>query len=176
MRHASEGVRAAWCAHLIADQTNPSNSNTATGSPAATDPCSRSSASSTSAPWLPNRRTVKPLLSAACFDEGALEFGGHAAFAPERQRLVVTALAAAQPQETVGQDAALEEGVELVLDAPRQFTARAGLNVRDEAGGVLLHKPIQRGLLGAMALVVELGAIRRHLGLPADGPHARLPK
>jgi hypothetical protein len=37
------------------------------------------------------------------------------ALAAERQQLVVPALAAAQPQKAVGQDAAFEEGVELVL-------------------------------------------------------------
>ena len=35
---------------------------------------------------------------------------------------------------------------------------------------------VQRGLLRAVALVVDRGAIRRPLGLPADGLHARLPK
>jgi hypothetical protein len=35
-----------------------------------------------------------------------------------RQQLVVAALAAAQPEEPMRQDAALEEGVELVLDEP----------------------------------------------------------
>jgi len=37
------------------------------------------------------------------------------------QPLVVAAFAAAQAQEAVGQDAALEEGVELVLDEPAFF-------------------------------------------------------
>jgi len=62
-----------------------------------------------------------------------------AMLAAESQQLVVPALAAAQPQESVRQDAALEEGVELVLDEPRQLTASAGLGMRDEAGRVLLH-------------------------------------
>ena len=90
----------------------------------------------------------------------------------------MTALAASQPQEAVRQDAALEEGVEFVLEEPGQFTAGAGLGVRDEAGRVLLHQSVQRGLclLGAVALVVERGAVRRPLGLPADGLHARLPR
>ena len=99
-----------------------------------------------------------------------------AALAAEGQQLVVAALAAAQPQEAVGQDAALEEGVELVLDEPRQLGSGAGLGVGDEAGRVLLHQAVQRGLLRAVALVVDRGAIRRPLGLPADGLHARLPR
>lgn len=38
------------------------------------------------------------------------------------------------------QDAALKEGVELVVDEARQFTACAGLGVGDKAGLVLLHR------------------------------------
>ena len=41
---------------------------------------------------------------------------------------------------------------------------------------MLLHQAVQRGLFRAMALVVDRGVIRRPLGLPADGLHARLPK
>ena len=44
------------------------------------------------------------------------------------------------------------------------------------AGGrVLLHQAVQRGLLGTVALVVKRCAIRRPLGLPADGLHDGLP-
>ena len=81
-------------------------------------------------------------------------------------KLVVAALAAAQPQETVGQDAALEEGDE----------SGAGFGMGNEAGRVLPHQAVQRGLLGARALVVDRGAIRRPLGLPADGLHDGLPR
>ena len=49
------------------------------------------------------------------------------------------------------------------------------LDAYDEAGRVLLHQTVQRGLLGPMALVVDRGTIRRPLGLPADGLHALLP-
>jgi hypothetical protein len=55
------------------------------------------------------------------------------------QQLVVAALAAAQPQEAVGRDAALQEGLELVLDEPGQFRPGAGLGVSDGAGCVLLR-------------------------------------
>jgi hypothetical protein len=41
---------------------------------------------------------------------------------------------------------------------------------------VLLHQAVQRGLFRAVALVVDRGAIRSPLGLPADGLHARLPR
>ena len=84
--------------------------------------------------------------------------------AAERQQLVVAAVPGAQPQEAVRQDAALEEGIELVLDEARQFGPGAGLGVGDEAGGMLLHEAIQRSLLGAVAFVVERGAVRRPQG------------
>jgi hypothetical protein len=87
----------------------------------------------------------------------------------------VATLAASQPQEAVGQDAALEEGVELVLDEPRQLGASAGLGVGDEAGRVLLHQAVQRGLLGAVAFVVDRGAIGSPLGLLRRGSHDGLP-
>lgn len=51
------------------------------------------------------------------------------------------------------QDAALEEGVELVLDEPRQLGVRAGLGVGDEAGRMLLDQAVQRGLLRSVAFV-----------------------
>lgn len=44
-----------------------------------------------------------------------------APLAAERQQLVVAALAAAKPQDALRQDAALEKGVELVLDEPGQL-------------------------------------------------------
>jgi hypothetical protein len=47
--------------------------------------------------------------------------------------------------------------------------------VGDEAGRILLHQSAERGLLEAVALAVERGAIGRPLGLPADGLHVSLP-
>ena len=76
----------------------------------------------------------------------------------------------------MGQDAALEERVVLVLDELRQIGACSVFGLRDEGRGVLLHQAVQRGLFRAASLVVDRGAIRRPLGLPADGLHARLPK
>lgn len=43
-----------------------------------------------------------------------------------------------------------------------------GFGLRDEAGRMLLHQAVQRGLLGVVALVVDRGAIRCPLGLAAD--------
>jgi len=84
-----------------------------------------------------------------------------------------------QAQKAVGQDAAFEEGVELVLDELRQAGAGCGLSLLEEGRGVLLHQAVQRGLLGSVALVVDRGAVRRpdrRIGLPANGLHARLPR
>jgi len=88
----------------------------------------------------------------------------------------VAAVSTAQPQKAVRQDAAFEEGVELVLHELRQVGAGGRLCLGDEGRGVLLHQAVQRGLLRAVTLVVDRGAIRRPLGLPADGLHARLPR
>lgn len=98
-----------------------------------------------------------------------------AALAAGRQQLAVVTLATAQPQEAVGQDAALEECVELVLDEAGQFGTRADFSVGDEAGRVLLLQAVQSGLLRAVALAVDQGAIRRPLRLSAYDLPARLP-
>ena len=74
------------------------------------------------------------------------------------------------------QDAALQEGVELVLHQLRQAGTGSVFGLGEEGRSVLLHQAVQRGLLRAVALVVDRGAIRRPLGLPASGLHARLPK
>ena len=76
----------------------------------------------------------------------------------------------------MGRDAALQEGVELILDELRQVGASLGLSLLDEGRHVLLPQAVKRGLFRAVALVVDWDAIRRPLGLPADGLHARLPK
>jgi len=92
-----------------------------------------------------------------------------------RQLLVVAALAAPQPQEPLSEDAALEEGFELVLDESRALGAGAGLSVGEETGRMLLHQAVRRGLLGAVTFVVERSVIRRPLGRPAYSSHDALP-
>ena len=99
-----------------------------------------------------------------------------ALLAAERDQLVVAAVAAAQAQEALGQDDALQEGVEPVLDELRQVGAGCVFGQGEEGRGMLLHQSVQRGLLRGVALVVDRGAIWRPLGLPADGLHARLLK
>jgi hypothetical protein len=46
----------------------------------------------------------------------------------------------------------------------------------EEDGRMLLRQAVRRGLLGAVALVVERRAIGRPLGLPADGLHDGRPR
>jgi len=91
------------------------------------------------------------------------------ALAAEGDQLVVAAVAAAQPQEAMRQDAVFEKGVELARDEFRQVGDGRGLSLLEEGGGVLLHQAVQRGLLRAVAFVVDWG-------LPVDGLHARLPR
>ena len=88
----------------------------------------------------------------------------------------MAAVAAAQPQEAVGQDAAFEERVEFVFDELRQVGAGCVFGLGEQGRSVLLNQAVQHGLLGAVALVVDRGAIRRPLGLLADGLRARLPR
>ena len=88
-----------------------------------------------------------------------------APLAAEGDQLVVAAITAAQAQEAVGQDAAFQEGVELVLDELRQAGAGSDFGLGEEGRSVLLHQTVQRGLLGAVTLVVDRGAIGRPPGL-----------
>jgi len=75
----------------------------------------------------------------------------------------------------VGQDAALEECVELVLDEARQLGPDAGLGVGDEAWRGLLRQAVRRGPLGAAALAVHRGAIGSLSGPLRRGSHDGLP-
>lgn len=90
------------------------------------------------------------------------ERGAEAApLAATGDQIAVFTGAALQAQEALGQDAALEEGVELILDELRQVGPGSIFGL-DEAGlSVLLHQPIQRGLFRTVALAVDRGAIRR---------------
>ena len=88
----------------------------------------------------------------------------------------MAAVAAAQAQEAVRQDAARQEGLELVLDELRQVGTGGGFSFGDEGRSMLLHQAVQRGLLGAVALAVGRRASRRPLGLLHLGLHAMLPR
>lgn len=85
-------------------------------------------------------------------------------------------MASTQSQDAVGQDAALKNGVGSCL-MKRGNSAPGPASVwATKLAALLLHQPIQRGLLGAEAFAVERGTIGRQLGLPADGLHARFSK
>ncbi len=64
----------------------------------------------------------------------------------------------------------------LSFDELRQIGAGLSLSLREESRRVLLHQTVQRGLFLAMTIVVDRGAIRRPLGLPANGLHDGLPE
>ncbi len=82
-----------------------------------------------------------------------------APFAGERHQLVVPAVAAAQTQETVGQNAACEECFKLILDELGNAGPGCGFDLSEKGRGMLLNQPIQRGLLGTVAFVLYPGAI-----------------
>ena len=62
------------------------------------------------------------------------------------------------------QDAAIQEGVELVFDELRQVGAGGVLGLGEEGRSVLRHQAVQRGLFRAVALVVDRGAIQQPAG------------
>jgi hypothetical protein len=66
--------------------------------------------------------------------------------------------------------------LQVEIDELRQVCAGSVFGLSEERRSVLLHKAVQRGVCRAVAFVVDWGDIRRPLGLPADGLHARLPK
>ncbi len=68
---------------------------------------------------------------------GAARRAKAAPLAAEGDELVVAAVTAAQPQKAVGQDAALEEGVELVLHELRQVGAGGIFGLGKERGSVV---------------------------------------
>ena len=85
----------------------------------------------------------------------------------------MAAIGAVQAQEAVRQYAALQENDELVFDELGQASASSFLGLSEKALGMLLHQAVQRGLLGAVALVVHRGAIAvRPPGLGGVGLHA----
>ena len=83
----------------------------------------------------------------------------------------MAAIPAAQAQEPVGQDAAFEKGVELVLDELRQVGTGGLFGLSEERRGMLLHQAVQRGLLGDRWRAQWTGAPS-----PASSPESRQPK
>jgi hypothetical protein len=95
-----------------------------------------------------------------------------APLAAERDELVVAAVAAAQAQESVGQDAALQERVELVLHELRQVGAGSRLGLREEGRGMLLHR-ITVAASGTLYVTLSTGIARVE---PGSGEFVRLPQ
>ena len=56
----------------------------------------------------------------------------------------------------------------------RHVSAGSVFGPREEGRSVLQRQAVQRGLFWAVALVVDGGALRCPLGLPANGLHAKL--
>jgi len=79
---------------------------------------------------------------------GAARRAEAAPLAAEGNELVVAAVATAHPQEAVGQDAALEKGIELVLDEPGQLGTGARFGVSDEAGLNVVSTSTSTGTFG----------------------------
>ena len=110
--------------------------------------------------------------STRCAAVCAIRLAPHDGQKPRRLQEKATSLSWPQsPQRSRrkpwARTAAFEEGVELVLHKLRQVGAGSGFGLGEEGRGVLLHQAVQRGLLGAVALVVIRGAIRRQLISPA---------
>ena len=76
-----------------------------------------------------------------------------APLATERDERVARAAVAGQAQESMGKDAALEIGVELVFDEVRQAGSVDMRYLGGEGRVVLPHQPIQRCLFRAAAFV-----------------------
>ena len=85
------------------------------------------------------RQLCSGLRHAPCPERGAKA----TALAAEGPQLVVAAILTARAQEAVGQDAAFEEGVELVLDELRQVGAGSVFGLGEEGRCVLLHQSVQ---------------------------------
>jgi hypothetical protein len=64
----------------------------------------------------------------------------------------VAALAAAQTEKPVRENAAGEEGIEFVFDKLRQAAATLGFDLRQEAFEVLLNQLIEGGFFGTPPL------------------------
>ncbi len=81
--------------------------------------------------------------------------GAGAPLATERHQRVARACVAAQPQEALGQNAAVEIGLEFVFDELRQ-----PVYFGNGALVVLPHQPIQQRLFGTAALVIRRAGSR----------------
>jgi len=86
-----------------------------------------------------------------------------ASFASERNQLLMAALAAAQAEKPVRQNAAGEKGIELGFDKLRQAASTLGFDLRQEGFEVFLNQSIEGGFFGTPPLVMDWGCCRRAL-------------
>jgi len=84
----------------------------------------------------------------------------NAALATEGDQVLCVAALAAHPQEPVFQSAAFEIILELPLDIPRHYPALLR-QMGSERWVVLFNNPIEKGLLGTVALVTASIPLRR---------------
>jgi hypothetical protein len=75
----------------------------------------------------------------------------------------VAALATAQAEKPVRQNAAGEEGIELGFDKLRQTASTLRFDLRQEAFEVVLNQPIEGGFFGTAPLVMDWVYSRRAL-------------
>ena len=138
-----------------------------------TAPLSASSASSALRPAFPSRWRVITRCT-TCAAVRAMRRARHDGQKPRRLQLKATSLSVAvvtatQAQEAVGQDAALPEGVELVLHKLRQVGAGCGLGLLEESRGVLLHQAVQRGLICTIPIKASCTSYRPNKGRRCQG-------
>ena len=69
----------------------------------------------------------------------------------------------------MGQDAALPDGVELVLHKLRQVGAGCGLGLLEESRGALLHQAVQRGLICTIPIKASCTSYRPNKGRRCQG-------
>jgi hypothetical protein len=86
----------------------------------------------------------------------------------------VGTVCAAQPQETVGQNATFEKGIKLLLDELRKTCASCRLHLDKELSGMLLHEAILGAPFRAVALVMNPGRATRLDWLLTKGLQAML--
>jgi hypothetical protein len=89
--------------------------------------------------------------------------------AAKGDQLATAAVTTARAQKAVGQDGALEEGVELVFDELRQIGLGGGFGFGEEGSVVLMRQGGTAWSVGAVSLAVDQRAVRRPPRLPADG-------
>jgi hypothetical protein len=82
----------------------------------------------------------------------------------------MAAVATAQAQEAVGQDAAFEKGIELGSDELGQGRSRLGFNLGKKGFEVFLNYLVKDGVFGTPSLVVDALCCRRRVNRDGHRP------